>query len=648
MKTLLPALLMLAAGAAAAEPTLEELLRQELDRPSAELGVSTAARLAQSGSAAPGVTHVVTRQDIQRLGLRSLADILQLFPGVYLSEDGLFTQVGVRGLGRPGDLNSRVLFLLDGLRLNENIYDAGQIDQDFLVEVSQIERVEFTPGSGSALYGNNAFLGVLNVITQRANQARGLRVRATLGEQLNRTASASWAQRLESGNEWGLAFSRWWGQRLPLTVPDPDPLKRSSAARELNWDRAERFNLYGLYRGLMLRVGTVDRVHGLPTPLNPSDDDGELGQGLDRTRIHYGHASWEGDLGAGWQLQLAGAKQLLVYRNDEPFVSASGRRGVFLYETRGRWDLLEARAAGPLGERHELMLGAEVQRDRQQRIRYFIAGQEDEGVDRRSRRIGLFVQDSWTLAPRQHLLLGLRHDAVRGQGSRLSPRLAYSAADEQGRQFKLSLGNAFRAPNRSEILTNEFQDIPVPPPERIRSLEAAWDAPLSPRWRYRLVAYVGRIRNLIDAGPEASFYSASEPVRSKGLEAQLDGRWGQGGSAQLWLALQRSRYASGSELSNSPHGLAGWRAWHPLGAGWRLALHGSAVQRRQAEAYSLPGHALLHAHLQWEHPQGGEVFLGLRNLAGRRYWDAPGVSGGPPSEHEGRVVWLGFDWRFGP
>lgn len=647
MKRLLAALLLGCLQAARAdEPTLEELLRQELDRPSAELGVSTAARLAQSGSAAPGVTYVVTRQDIQRLGLRSLADILRLFPGVYLSEDGLFTQVGVRGLGRPGDLNSRVLFLLDGLRLNENIYDAGQIDQDFLVEVSQIERVEFTPGSGSALYGNNAFVGVLNVTTQRANQARGLRLRATLGEQLNRTASASWAQRTESGSEWGVALSRWWGQRLADT--EPDPLKRSSEARELNWDRAERFNVFGLYRGLSLRAGAVDRVHGLPVQVDQEGDSEELGQGFDRTRIQYGQASWEGELGGGWQLQLAGSKQLLLYRNDEPFLSASGHRGVFRFETRGRWDVLEARAAGPLGQAHELMLGAEVQRDRQQRIRYFVLGRDDEGVDQRNRRIGLFVQDSWRLAPRQQLLLGLRHDAVRGQGSRLSPRLAYSAADEHGHQFKLSLGNAFRAPNRSETLTNEFQEVPAPPPERIRSLEAAWDAPLGARWRYRLVAYSGRIQNLIDAGPEAVVYSASAPVRSRGLEAQLDGRWGQGGSAQIWLALQRSRYADGSELSNSPHGLAGWRAWHPLGAGWRLALHGSAVQRRQAEAHSLPGHALLHAHLQWEHASGGEVFLGVRNLAGRRYWDAPGVSGGAPSEHRGRTVWLGVDWRFEP
>ena len=647
MKRLLAGFLLGCLQAARAdEPTLEELLRQELDRPSAELAVSSAARLAQSGSAAPGVTYVVTRQDIQRLGLRSLADILRLFPGVYLSEDGLFTQIGVRGLGRPGDLNSRVLFLLDGLRLNENIYDAGQIDQDFLVEVSQIERVEFTPGSGSALYGNNAFLGVLHVSTQRANQARGLRLRATLGEQLNRTLSTSWAQRLEGGSEWGVALSRWWGQRLP--IPHPDPALHTRAVREFNWDRAERFNVYGIYQGLSLRAGAVDRVHGLPTWVTQADDAETLGQSFDRTRIQYGQASWEGSLGAGWQWTLAGSKQVLLYRNDEPFESANGRRGVFRFETRGRWDVLEARAAGPLGRAHELMLGVEVQRDRQQRIRYFVLGEDDEGVDQRSRRIGLFVQDSWRLAEGQQLLLGLRHDAVRGQSSRLSPRLAYSAADAQGRQFKLSLGNAFRAPNRSETLTNEFQEVPPPPSERIRSLEAAWDAPLGQRWRYRLVAYAGRIQNLIDAGPDAVVYSASAPVRSRGLEAQLDGRWGQGGSAQLWLALQRSRYADGSELSNSPHALAGWRAWHPLGAGWRLALHGSAAQRRQAEAHSLPGHALLHAHLQWQHAGGGELFLGVRNLSGRRYQDAPGVSGGTPIEHHGRTVWLGFDWRFSP
>ena len=162
----------LAAAPAAEEPSLEELLRTELRQGSAEVGVSTASRLSQSADLAPAVVHVVTRQDIQRLGLRTLSDVLRRLPGMHARDEGEFVRVTVRGFG-PGGFNGRVLFLLDGQRLNENIYDAGQIDLDFPVDMSLVERVEFSPGPGSALYGGNALLGVVNVVTQRADRLAG-------------------------------------------------------------------------------------------------------------------------------------------------------------------------------------------------------------------------------------------------------------------------------------------------------------------------------------------------------------------------------------------------------------------------------------------------------------------------------------------
>ena len=171
------------AAAAAAEPDLEELLRQQLREVPREVEVSAASRFAQSAAQAPTVTYVVTAAEIQRYGMRSLAEILRAMPGVHISFDGVFSYIGARGLGRPADFNSRLLVLLDGMRINENIYDAALIDGDFFAEVDLIDRVEYAPGPGSAVYGNNAFLGVVNVITKRVDKLRGGQVRASLNSE---------------------------------------------------------------------------------------------------------------------------------------------------------------------------------------------------------------------------------------------------------------------------------------------------------------------------------------------------------------------------------------------------------------------------------------------------------------------------------
>jgi len=116
----------------------------------------------------------------------------------------------------------------------------------------------------------------------------------------------------------------------------------------------------------------------------------------------------------------------------------------------------------------------------------------------------------------------------------------------------------------------------------------------------------------------------------------------------VWLALQRSRYADGSELGNSPHLLLGWRLWHPLSPTLRLALHGHAIGRRESPDLNLPGYATWHAHLQWQPQAQFELFLGVRNLAGRRHLEAPSVPGGNPTLDPGRQPHFGFQWRLDP
>ena len=138
-----------------------------------QMQVTTASRYAQTALEAPAAVSVVTAEDIRLLGYRSLAEVLASMRGLYVSYDRAYHYLGTRGFATPGDYNTRVLLLVNGVRLNDNLYDQANIGTDFPIDLDLIERVEFVSGPGSAVYGANAFFGVVNVITRDGHQLPG-------------------------------------------------------------------------------------------------------------------------------------------------------------------------------------------------------------------------------------------------------------------------------------------------------------------------------------------------------------------------------------------------------------------------------------------------------------------------------------------
>ncbi len=66
--------------------------------------------------------------------------------GLYVSYDRAYHYLGTRGFATPGDYNTRVLLLVNGVRLNDNLYDQANIGTDFPIDLDLIERVEFVSG----------------------------------------------------------------------------------------------------------------------------------------------------------------------------------------------------------------------------------------------------------------------------------------------------------------------------------------------------------------------------------------------------------------------------------------------------------------------------------------------------------------------
>ncbi len=127
--------------------------------------VFSAAKKRQLISEAPSTIHIITDRDIAAYGWRSLAEILRHVPGVQtLTTKSSFQSVMIRGLVGTEDNNSRILWLQNGVPMND-VRDSGiWLDETYPVEL--IKRIEVVLGPGSALYGSGAFQGVINIFTK--------------------------------------------------------------------------------------------------------------------------------------------------------------------------------------------------------------------------------------------------------------------------------------------------------------------------------------------------------------------------------------------------------------------------------------------------------------------------------------------------
>ena len=110
-------------------------------------------------------SYVITSDDIQAHGFRTLADILRHIPGIQTQMgDSQFQIISMRGLLSPSNDRSRILWFLNDAPLNDAHNGQVFIDETFPVDL--IRRIEINIGPQSALYGPGAFLGTIHIYTK--------------------------------------------------------------------------------------------------------------------------------------------------------------------------------------------------------------------------------------------------------------------------------------------------------------------------------------------------------------------------------------------------------------------------------------------------------------------------------------------------
>ncbi len=134
-----------------------------------EESVVTASKGAQSPLDAPNSTSIVTEQDIRLSGITKIPELLRRLAGVDIMETtGSQTEVSLRGFNQV--LSNKVIVLINGRSTFIDLLGAT-LWQTLPIGVEDIERIEVVRGPGSALYGADAFNGVINIITKAPGAA---------------------------------------------------------------------------------------------------------------------------------------------------------------------------------------------------------------------------------------------------------------------------------------------------------------------------------------------------------------------------------------------------------------------------------------------------------------------------------------------
>ena len=149
-----------------------------------EAVVTTASRSAERASVAPSTVYSITANEIMSSGMRTLDEALEFLGlGIYVAKPRDYAtgvDVGAQGL-MFRDAGRHVLVMLDGQILNSQGTGRVSIHEAVGVPLELIDHVEVMLGPGSVMYGSNAMLAVINVVTKRARDFDGLHASAEIG-----------------------------------------------------------------------------------------------------------------------------------------------------------------------------------------------------------------------------------------------------------------------------------------------------------------------------------------------------------------------------------------------------------------------------------------------------------------------------------
>jgi outer membrane receptor for ferrienterochelin and colicins len=518
--------------------SLEELTSIKVDK------LSAASKFEQKTTEAPSSITIIPLEDIKRYGHRTLADVLQSVPGFYVSYDRNYSFLGVRGINL-GDFNSRILLLIDGHRLNNNLTDGAYLGTEFLLDVDLIERVEIIRGPGSVLYGNNAFFGVINVVTRSGEKVNGTEAAASYASFDTYQGRVTFGKSFTNGLDLVLSGTYYdsAGPGRLFYKEYNTPEQNNGIARNMDADTYGSFFGSLRYQDWTLQGGYISREKVNPTALQfTTFNDPRLRTVDERSYVDLKFAHEYPDV-------VDVSARLYYDRNDFQIGYPVGNpvASGFFDEVRvGEWWGAELNLNKKLWGKHILSAGAEYRDDfRQERNGSAVP---PSIRDRQSH--GIFVQTDIALRTNLHINGGARYDQYGDFDPSINPRLALIYNPAPGATVKAVYGTAFRTPNFLELSDPRFQDIR---PEEITSYELVYEQAIGRHLRSSIAGFYNEMDDLIVFG-NGRFDNIN--AESQGAEVALEGKWPGGIRGRASYSIQKTEnHSASADFPDSPEHL---------------------------------------------------------------------------------------------
>ncbi|MBP7052373.1 MAG: TonB-dependent receptor [Phycisphaerae bacterium] len=509
--------------------SIEELMDVRVDT------VFGASKRVETLAEAPASVTIITAEEIRRYGYRTLAEILRGAPGFYINYDRNYNFVGTRGFRRPGDYDTRILLLIDGHRANNNVGDAPTFGTELAVDVDLIEKVEVIRGPGSALYGSNAVLAVVNVITKRGEGVKGLELSGQTGSFDTQKARITYGERLDQGIDVLLSASTYNSDGPELYYREFDSPETRNGLVDNDDDQFDNLVARISWGDLSFLLAHTSREKGIPTaawdtvfgdPRTRTWDCSTIAgltwshalseQHSISARAAYGHSDYDGRYVYDW-----------AEEGDEPYIVVNKDYW------KGRWWEGELQWIGNPVEGHVVTAGTEVRYNARQDQACWDIEETYLDDSRHSDNWGVYLQDEFTLLASLKLIGGIRYDKYSTFGGATNPRLALIYNPFEHTTLKLLYGKAFRAPNAYELYYHDggyTQKATLDlDPEKIDTYEAVLERQFHRNVRASVSGFYYVMEDLIDQyldpADELLVFRNLGEVEAAGAELALIGKW---------------------------------------------------------------------------------------------------------------------------
>ena len=535
---------------------------------------------------APSVATVVTAEDIAAIGAADLDEVLETVPGVHVSRSplGYNPIYTIRGISTQ--YNPEVLMLVNGIPIT-SVYTGSRSIIWAGMPLENIARIEVIRGPGSALYGADAFSGVINIITKTAADINGTQLGLRAGSFNSHDA---WVQH---GGTWGkfdvaayLRAGHTDGQRQIIAADalSGTPFSLAPGPVNLGYDAIDgRFDLsrdkWRLRAGYQQRANASTGA-GVASALDPVGSN--FGERVS-TDLTYQDSNFAPDLDV-----TAQASYFYITEQSDLTLYPPGYLGFpdgvignpYKWERHLRFNLSAAYTGL---QSHKLRVGAGTQDDNLYRIKDtnnsplpplgVVQDVTDTApfIRPHSRRVNyVYAQDEWAFTKDWYLTAGVRQDQYSDFGGTTNPRVALVWETAYNLTSKLLYGRAFRPPSFSELynINNPVAlGNPNIKPETNQSVELAfaWQAASTLQANLNLFRYQMKDILRFVENPDTT-YTAQNAGQQHGQGMEVELVWDASQSLRLSgnYAQQRSiDEATNQDAGNAPrhhvYARADWR-----------------------------------------------------------------------------------------